>query len=53
MNAEAGLLLGYKTASKAFDNKAINRVILSSDGVANVGKTGPEGLFIAAGGVLS
>ncbi|PKL77142.1 MAG: VWA domain-containing protein [Candidatus Melainabacteria bacterium HGW-Melainabacteria-1] len=41
-NAEAGLSLGYAEASKAFVDQAINRVILCSDGVANVGETGPE-----------
>lgn len=44
-NAEAGLLLGYKMASKTYDEKAINRVILCSDGVANIGETGPEGIL--------
>ena len=41
-NAEAGLLLGYAQASKTFKAGAINRVILCSDGVANVGDTGPD-----------
>ncbi|MBO9596655.1 MAG: von Willebrand factor type A domain-containing protein [Cohnella sp.] len=44
-NAEAGLLLGYKIASKSYDKEAINRVILCSDGVANIGETGPEGIL--------
>ncbi|MDI4649076.1 vWA domain-containing protein [Cohnella hashimotonis] len=44
-NAEAGLLLGYKMASKFNDEDAINRVILCSDGVANIGETGPEGIL--------
>lgn len=44
-NAEAGLLLGYKVASKSYDKGAINRVILCSDGVANVGNTGPEAIL--------
>lgn len=44
-NAEAGLLLGYDTASETFDREAINRVVLFSDGVANIGTTGPEGLL--------
>lgn len=44
-NAEAGLLLGYKTASKVYDKEAINRVILCSDGVANIGKTDPDGIL--------
>jgi Ca-activated chloride channel family protein len=37
-NAEAGLKLGYKTAMRAYEADSINRVILCSDGVANVGK---------------
>ncbi|RUS47438.1 von Willebrand factor type A domain-containing protein [Cohnella sp. AR92] len=44
-NAEAGLLLGYKLASKTYDKEAINRVILCSDGVANVGETDSEGIL--------
>lgn len=38
-NAAAGLELGYEIAAKNFDPEAINRVILVSDGVANVGPT--------------
>jgi Ca-activated chloride channel family protein len=41
-NAEAGLKLGYKMALRAFDPETVNRVILCSDGVANVGETGPD-----------
>jgi Ca-activated chloride channel family protein len=41
-NAEAGLLLGYRHAERMFDKGRINRVILCSDGVANVGDTGAE-----------
>ncbi len=41
-NAEAGLHLGYQLAYQASRPGAINRVILLSDGVANVGATGPE-----------
>ena len=40
-NAEAGLRLGYQLATQAYRSEAINRVILCSDGVANVGPTGP------------
>jgi Ca-activated chloride channel homolog len=43
-NAEAGLRLGYDLASKHFKTDAINRVILCSDGVANVGETGPDAI---------
>jgi Ca-activated chloride channel homolog len=40
-NAEAGLLAGYDVAGRHFQMKAANRIILCSDGVANVGRTGP------------
>jgi len=38
-NAEAGLRLGYKMAMRAYNPRIINRVILCSDGVANMGET--------------
>jgi len=38
-NAEAGLVLAYQQAEAAFDPAAANRVILLSDGVANMGAT--------------
>jgi Ca-activated chloride channel family protein len=41
-NAEEGLRLGYKMAEKMFNHNRINRIILCSDGVANVGRTGPD-----------
>jgi Ca-activated chloride channel family protein len=44
-NAEAGLLLGYQIAYQANRLGAINRVILCSDGVANVGATGPDAIL--------
>jgi len=44
-NAEAGLRLGYQLAYQAYRPGAINRVILCSDGVANVGATGPEAIL--------
>lgn len=44
-NAEAGLVKGYRLASRAFDPEAVNRVILCSDGVANVGRTGPDSIL--------
>jgi Ca-activated chloride channel family protein len=43
--AEAGLREGYEMAYRAFQEGAINRVILCSDGVANVGRTGPEAIL--------
>ena len=44
-NAEAGLLLGYDLARRAFREEGVNRVILASDGVANVGNTGPASIL--------
>jgi Ca-activated chloride channel family protein len=44
-NAEAGLLLGYQEASQAYISGGINRVVLCSDGVANVGATGPDSIW--------
>jgi Ca-activated chloride channel family protein len=41
-NVEAGLLLGYRLADEAFSPDAVNRVILCSDGVANIGAQGPD-----------
>jgi Ca-activated chloride channel family protein len=44
-NAEAGIRLGYRMAMEAYKQDGINRVILCSDGVANVGETGPEAIL--------
>src|SRR5215211_17714 len=44
-NAEAGIRLGYQMAMYAYKTEAINRVILCSDGVANVGMTGPDAIL--------
>ncbi|NTW02649.1 MAG: DUF3520 domain-containing protein [Oscillochloris sp.] len=44
-NAEDGLRMGYEIAGQAFQRDASNRVILCSDGVANVGATGPEAIL--------
>jgi len=44
-NAEAGIRLGYQMAMRAYDPHGINRVILCSDGVANVGETGPDAIL--------
>jgi Ca-activated chloride channel family protein len=44
-NAEAGLRLGYGMAMESFMPGGINRVILCSDGVANVGATGPQSIL--------
>ncbi len=44
-NAEAGLILGYQEATEAYNPNGINRVILLSDGVANVGNTGSDSIW--------
>jgi len=44
-NAEEGLRLAYDLAGEAFRPGASNRLILCSDGVANVGATGPESIL--------
>ena len=38
-NAEAGLKIGYAHLSDRFDGESVHRVVLLSDGVANVGNT--------------
>jgi Ca-activated chloride channel family protein len=43
-NLESGLRTGYELASEAFRSDGINRVVLASDGVANVGVTDPDQL---------
>ena len=43
-NLEAGLRQGYALADDAFQLDGINRVVLASDGVANVGVTDPDQL---------
>lgn len=43
--AEQGLRLGYGMAFENFNSRAINRVILCSDGVANVGQTKADELL--------
>ncbi|MCF6228972.1 MAG: von Willebrand factor type A domain-containing protein [Planctomycetes bacterium] len=44
-NAEEGLVVGYSMAEQAFNENAINRVILCSDGVANLGSSTPEAIL--------
>jgi Ca-activated chloride channel family protein len=44
-NAEAGIRLGYQMAMHGYNPEGINRLILCSDGVANVGETGPEAIL--------
>ncbi|MFZ2617933.1 MAG: von Willebrand factor type A domain-containing protein [Anaerolineae bacterium] len=41
-NAAAGLQMAYQVASEAYREGEINRLILCSDGVANVGVTGAD-----------
>lgn len=41
-NAEAGLMLAYRMADEYRRSEGITRLILCSDGVANVGNTGAE-----------
>jgi len=43
--AEEGINIGYEMAEKAFLPNYINRIILCSDGVANVGKTDAEAIL--------
>ncbi len=40
--AEEGIRIGYEMAERAYKKGHINRVILCSDGVANVGQTGAD-----------
>ena len=44
-NAEDGLRTGYEVAARFRRTDGINRVILCSDGVANVGATGPDSIL--------
>ena len=44
-NAEEGLRVGYQLALRNSKSDCINRVILCSDGVANVGETGPDAIL--------
>lgn len=49
-NTEAGMRLGYQMAAESYIRDGINRVILCSDGVANVGNTEPVSLINNARG---
>lgn len=44
-NLEAGLRLGYSLARETFLGEGIDRIVLASDGVANVGLTDADGIF--------
>ncbi len=48
-NAAEGLELGYQMARRAYSPNAINRVILASDGVANVDVTSSDGILTLIG----
>ncbi|MFL5679039.1 MAG: von Willebrand factor type A domain-containing protein [Chloroflexota bacterium] len=48
-NAEAGLRLGYRVASDQLIEGGINRVVLASDGVANVGSTDASSILQRVG----
>jgi len=43
--AEEGIRIGYEMAEEAYKDGFINRVILCSDGVANVGRTGADDIL--------
>lgn len=45
-NLNAGLMLGYEEAQKNYEKDATNRVILLTDGIANVGTTDPKTIAI-------
>lgn len=52
-NAAAGLELGYDLARHAYREEGINRVVLASDGVANVGVTDASGILELIGAGLT
>ncbi len=45
-NLHEGLILGYREAQKNFEKDATNRVILLTDGIANVGITNPKTIAV-------
>ena len=51
-NAEAGIRLGYRTAMRAFIPGGINRIILCSDGVANMGQTESDAILAEVRGYV-
>ena len=48
-NVEEGLRLAYDLADEGWRQGASNRILLCSDGVANVGATGPESILSRIG----
>jgi Ca-activated chloride channel homolog len=51
-NSHAGLKLGYEMAMRSYRGNGTNRVILCSDGVANVGLTDPEQILAEVRGYV-
>lgn len=47
-NLNSGLMLGYEQAEKNYKKDATNRVILLTDGIANVGETDPKKIAVAS-----
>lgn len=47
--AQAGLALGYQIARGSLTPNGVDVVVLASDGVANVGDTGPDGILATIG----
>jgi Ca-activated chloride channel family protein len=47
-NAEEGLELGYEMARRMYRSDGINRIVLCTDGVANVGNTSAESILSRA-----
>lgn len=47
-NLNGGLMLGYREAQKNYQKDATNRVILLTDGIANVGETDPKRIAVAS-----
>ena len=52
-NAAAGLRRGYEMAMQSYRSNGINRVILCSDGVANVGETDADAILETVHGYVS
>lgn len=51
-NLEAGLQLGYEQAMKAYNGDGLNRIVLCSDGVANVGNTEADSILRSVRGYV-
>jgi Ca-activated chloride channel family protein len=49
-NLHGGLMLGFREVDRRFDVRRNNRVVLLTDGIANVGVTDPEGIAADAQG---